>query len=80
MVMQFSVNIDRATGDREIYSKHLEECRLSDLVREFLAYLDYKDESEGGTEFHPITISSCRVMMLEPLNMLLKELRKRVVT
>lgn len=45
---------------------------LQGLVKEFFnKYLNRVEESDSGTEFSPITLSCCRVMMLDPLNDLL---------
>ncbi len=50
---------------------------LQELVRElFDKYLNRIEESDSGTEFSPITLSCCRVMMLEPLNDLLTKMAK----
>lgn len=42
----------------------------------FKDYLDIVEESDGGREFHPITISCCRAMKVEPLGKLLDELKE----
>lgn len=60
------------------YQVKLYTMSVFDLAQEFLSYLDYTEESEGGTTFHPITIGSCRVLMTRPLEMCLSELRKKV--
>ena len=50
---------------------------LQELVRElFDKYLNRIEESDSGTEFSLITLSCCRVMMLEPLNDLLTKMAK----
>jgi len=49
--------------------------RLKECVREFFTYLDYTEESDNGKMFHPIAISCCRVMKIEPLNNLLDEMK-----
>ena len=50
---------------------------LQELVRElFDKYLNRIEESDSGTEFSPITLSCCMVMMLEPLNDLLTKMAK----
>jgi hypothetical protein len=51
---------------------------LQELVKEFFTYLDYTEESEGGREFHPISIGSCRVLMTQPLNMCINKLREKI--
>ena len=45
------------------------------LVRLF-EFLDLTEESDSGRIFHPITIGSCRADELQPLNDLLKEMKK----
>ena len=50
---------------------------LQTLVKDFFEnYLDAWEESDSGREFHPITISCCRCMRLEPLNVLLTRMRE----
>ena len=49
---------------------------LKDCVKEFFEkYLNRREESDSGRVFSPITISCCRVMMLEPLDELLEKMR-----
>ena len=50
----------------------------NDLVRELFEFLDYTEESDSGTIFHPIRISCCRALMLEPLGEVLKELKASI--
>jgi hypothetical protein len=51
------------------------ELRL--CVKEFFEkYLNYAEESDSGKMFHPITVSCCRVMMMQPLSNLLHEMRE----
>ena len=42
----------------------------------FTEFLDVVEESDSGKEFHPIYISCCRALKLEPLNNLLKKLKE----
>jgi hypothetical protein len=50
---------------------------LKALVKDFFEnYLDTWEESDSGREFHPITISCCRCMKVEPLDNLLKRMRE----
>lgn len=60
------------------YQLKLNDMNLHELVKEFISYLDYTEESDSGREFHPIVVSSCRVMMTEPLGEVLNRLRKAV--
>jgi hypothetical protein len=56
-------------------SKEREELQM--LVKDlFEKFLDTWEESDSGREFHPITISCCRCMKIEPLNILLKRMRE----
>ena len=53
------------------------EARLKELVKSFFEdYLDYTEVSDMGNEFHPIYISSCRVLMTQELSEILKEMRE----
>ena len=53
------------------------EQELETLVKDFFEnYLDTWEESDSGREFHPITISCCRCMKVEPLDKLLTRMRE----
>jgi len=55
-----------------------EHKELKEAVSElFSDYLDVVEESDSGREFHPIFISCCRALKLEPLNNLLKKLKEK---
>ena len=54
---------------------HRVEHMKSLMVRLF-EFLDLTEESDSGRIFHPITIGSCRADKLQPLNDLLKEMKK----
>lgn len=50
---------------------------LKELVRDFFEkFLDTWEESDSGKEFHPITISCCRAIKIEPLDNLLNRMRE----
>ena len=49
---------------------------LPAAVRQFFAMLDIVEESDSGNEFHPISIGNCRVMLQEPLENILKQMRE----
>jgi hypothetical protein len=50
---------------------------LQMLVKDlFEKFLDTWEESDSGREFHPITISCCRAMKVEPLDNLLNRMRE----
>ena len=77
MVFSLAVRADRSEDLRKEYKEKLDGMSIVDLVNEFFSYLDYTEESEGGTEFHPITIGSCRCLMSEPLQMCITKLREK---
>ena len=52
--------------------------RLRELIGEFFKLLDTVEESDSGREFHPVQITCCRTMMMEPLNKVLKEMKEQV--
>ena len=71
------------------YQKNWKEWSMSDyeqvadlyelkiLVKKFFKeYLDVVEVSDSGTEFHPIMITCCRAMKIDPLKKLLKRLRE----
>lgn len=49
---------------------------LEQLIKEFFGYLDYTEESDSGRIFHPITISCCRVMMHDKVDLCLKRMKE----
>ena len=54
-----------------------DETELKECVKElFEKYLNRVEDSESGKLFNPVTIGSCRVMLIEPLNELLERIRK----
>jgi hypothetical protein len=73
----FPIRTDLANTVRDRYSKQLLEMSEKQLLTEFFTYLDYQEESDSGRVFNPVTIGSCRVMMTEPLDMLLQRMRDR---
>jgi len=61
----------------KLYEAYNNTIELKSLVKDFFEnYLDTWEESDSGREFHPITISCCRCMKIEPLNILLKRMRE----
>jgi hypothetical protein len=53
-----------------------EHEELKSAVRSFFQdFLDIREESDSGRVFAPITISSCRCMMIEPLAEVLAKMR-----
>jgi len=58
-------------------NKVTDRIELQILVKAFFEnYLDTWEESDSGREFHPITISCCRCMKVEPLDKLLTRMRE----
>jgi hypothetical protein len=72
----FPISTDLAEPVREEYAARLARLTDKELIKELLSYLDYEEESDSGRVFHPVTISSCRVMAMEPLDMLLTQMRR----
>lgn len=53
-----------------------EQDELKAAVRSFFEdFLDIREESDSGRVFAPITLSSCRCMMIEPLADVLAKMR-----
>jgi len=52
---------------------------LKELVKEFLNILETKEESDSGTIFHPVQISSCRVMKTKRLSEIFKRMKELIV-
>jgi hypothetical protein len=77
MVAHSAVRTDEANKRQAAYEDWLKDTDTATLVAEFISYLDYTEESDSGRVFHPIGISSCRVVISPMIDLLLKELRKR---
>ena len=56
--------------------KMLTEQEAKDILREFFTILETVEESDSGHAFHPVYISSCRVMTTEKLQILLTKLKE----
>ena len=62
---------------KKIRQLEAENAELKATVRSFFQdFLDIREESDSGRVFAPITISSCRCMMIEPLAEVLAKMRK----
>ena len=48
---------------------------LHELLIEFFQILDSVEESDSGKEFHPVYISSCRVMKTKRLSEIFSEIK-----
>ena len=79
-MVSFSINKDQNELDKWNYTFTLDNMTTKELLQEFFSYLDCTEESDSGRVFNPVVISCVRVMMTEPLNMVLERLRKEVVT
>ena len=80
MVMHYMVGVDNETVRRfDHYKDTLKSMSDGRLIDEFFSYLDYVEESDSGREFHPVAISSCRLSLSQPLNVVIAELKKRRV-
>ena len=49
---------------------------LAEAVRQFFAMLDIVEESDSGREFHPISIGNSRVMLQEPMENILAQMKE----
>jgi len=62
---------------KQIRELEAENAELKATVRSFFQdFIDIREESDSGRVFAPITISSCRCMMIEPLAEVLAKMRK----
>ena len=62
---------------KKIRQLEAENAELKATVRSFFQdFIDVREESDNGRVFAPITISSCRCMMIEPLAGVLAKMRK----
>lgn len=53
-----------------------ESDELKQCVKEFFEqYLNRREESDSGRLFAPISVSCCRVMLVEPLGTLLERMQ-----
>lgn len=51
---------------------------LEQAVRDFFSYMEIVEVSDGGREFRPNTISSCRAMDMVAIDVALTQMRKLV--
>lgn len=58
--------------------QEIEELRQLQVVTKsfFDNFLNVVEETDNGVEFFPIQVSCCRVMKLEPLNEVLKQMQQ----
>ena len=54
----------------------MKEDKLKKLVIEFFKILDTVEESDSGKIFHPVHISSCRVMTTKRLGEIFSEMKE----
>ena len=64
-------------GATPLYTHPAKHEELKDAVRSFFQdFIDIREESDSGRVFAPITISSSRCMMTEPLAEVLAKMRR----
>jgi len=51
---------------------------IKETIREFFRILDTQEESDDGRVFHPVQISSCRVMLTARLSEVLDDMKEYV--
>ncbi len=51
------------------------EEQVKQKLKRFFEILDKTEESDEGRVFHPVTITSVRVMLTKELNVILEELK-----
>ncbi len=69
-ILEKNIALIRAEMQQEERDAELRVC-----VKEFFEkYLNHAEESDSGKMSHPITVSCCRVMMMQPLSNLLHEM------
>ena len=64
---------DNMTLRKEINGGVMKVC---DLISEFFSILETTEESDSGKEFHPVYISSCRVMKTKRIEEIISEIKK----
>lgn len=67
--IQYLVHPEMAIDDLDV---------LETLVKDFFTFLDYTEETDSGRVFHPIAVSCCRALMIEPLGACLNNLKNAV--
>jgi hypothetical protein len=73
----FFVMLGVVIGTKTSAHRWVEYEELKATVRSFFEdFIDIREESDSGRVFAPITISSCRCMMTEPLAEVLAKMRK----
>jgi len=71
MSFHFSGHLDIVNEDEDYNS-------ISSLLTEFFAMLEETEESDSGTEFHPVHINSCRVIKSKRLGEIFRELKEKI--
>ena len=74
---EHDLGIAEAIGfDKGYKASQAENDELKATMRSFFEdFIDIREESDSGRVFAPITISSCRCMMIEPLAEVLAKMR-----
>lgn len=75
----WAITLDTLNPERlsnEVNAMRKDAERIKELVKNFIEILDTVEESDSGKEFHPVYISSCRVMESKTINEILCELRE----
>ena len=52
--------------------------KLTKLLTEFFNILDTTEESDSGTIFHPVQITSCRVMQSEKVESIIQQIKSLI--
>lgn len=52
--------------------------KLNELVKEFFEILDTVEETDSGREFHPVYVSSCRVLLTKRMGEIFTEMKEIV--
>lgn len=76
--MIYSDDIIRWINSKGELNHKLSDLTNEQLIKTLLYYLNVTELSDGGREFRPNTISSCRVMDGSIINSVLKEMEKRI--
>jgi len=75
-IRYLNLNLRKKTMAEQLADKVNNALELQEYVKEFFnKYLNRVEESDSGHLFHPIGVSCCRALMLQPLGDLLDRMR-----
>ncbi len=74
---QLSRNARELEHLREVINLYIiEAVQMTELLEKFFELLECTEESDNGNTFHPVAITSCRIIKTQEANAILEGLKK----